>query len=830
MTGPARCWLFLVLLPALATACQEPRRTVVIGPPGADAAVAGDAGDAGPDATSGPDAGPEDAGTEVDATTPRPDAGPTPEAPVAPSPELAPVPVEAWLVGSLPDPGNDPVASALIAGTFELPEPGPGEAGMVWHVVPPEGRGNLGRYQPVLVYAAARIDAEAGDGLVARVDHALAVWANGVRQPADPYGSRRHRVPLPLQAGSNLVVVQAVGGRGDLQVELWRTSDELVFNTADVTFPDLVAGEALRQPLGLPVLNMTAGPALDAVAYVVESEHLWATAVPHPALAAGAATQVRFDLAPRYALPDAELVVPVHVRVESPSLEWAWEQTVELTSISAGGARRRTFTSPVDGSVQYYGLLPPREPDPEREDALLLSLHGAGVQGIGQARSYEQRDWIWVVAPTNRRPFGFDWEEWGHLNGLAALEHALATLPIDPTRVYVSGHSMGGHGTWHFGVMHPGRFAVVAPSAGWGSFYSYTNADRPAGPFARARAHSDTHHYVPNVARRGVYVIHGDADDNVPVREGRSMSDAAREVSDDVVYHEEPGAGHWWDDPETPGADCVNWPPLFEFLRERTVDPHELEFTFTSPSAAYSPDHSYVHLRSAETPYEDLTVTSVRAGDTTVELTTDNVRSLVLDGAALRGKGIEEVVVDGEAHAVPDGPLPVGPQDGKRPGVHGPYNEVFYRPWCFVYPDEDEAGYAAYAAYLTSHWAIIGNGQACALPFSALSSDLRARRNLVYLGVSPMDAAVPSGLPITWGSAAIRLGSRRIEAAALLFVFPEGDRLSAVVTATAGMEHLLYRVVPFSSRSGLPDYLVWSEEGGEAAGFFDSEWGWDPTL
>ena len=236
----------------------------------------------------------------------------------------------------------------------------------------------------------------------------------------------------------------------------------------------------------------------------------------------------------------------------------------------------------------------------------------------------------------------------------------------------------------------------------------------------------------------------------------------------------------------------------------------------SSPSAAYSAQHSYVSLRSADTPHEDLTVTSVQVGDTTVELTTTNVRSLVLDGGALRGRGIEEVVMDGEPHAVPDGPLPLGPQDGKRPGVHGPYNEVYYRPWCFVYPDEDPAGYAAYAAFLSSHWSIIGNGQACALPLSALDGELRATRNLVYLGVTPMDVAVPAALPITWGAEAVRLGRRTFEDAGLLFVFPEGD--------------LLYRVVPFSSRGGMPDYLVWSDRGADAVGFFDSEWGWDPGL
>ena len=265
-----------------------------------------------------------------------------------------------------------------------------------------------------------------------------------------------------------------------------------------------------------------------------------------------------FELVPKAQWGAAEDVVPLTLRVSAPGLASPVDHPMELTVVPAEVPYRQSFLSDVDGSVQYYGVHPPSDFDPARAYSLLLSLHGASVEAIGQARAYEQKDWAFVIAPTNRRPFGFDWEEWGHLNGMAALNHATATLRIDPARVYVTGHSMGGHGTWQFGVHHPGRFAVVAPSAGWASFYSYTGATRPGGVFARSRAQSDSLRYFSNLARRGVYVIHGDADDNVPVREGRDNSAAAERESDDVVYHEEPGVGHWWDKSDRPGADCYS--------------------------------------------------------------------------------------------------------------------------------------------------------------------------------------------------------------------------------------------------------------------------------
>ena len=39
-------------------------------------------------------------------------------------------------------------------------------------------------------------------------------------------------------------------------------------------------------------------------------------------------------------------------------------------------------------------------------------------------------------------------------------------LRTDPTKTYLTGHSMGGHGTWNVGVHYPDKFAPIAPSAG----------------------------------------------------------------------------------------------------------------------------------------------------------------------------------------------------------------------------------------------------------------------------------------------------------------------------------------------------------------------------
>ena len=796
--------------------------------PGADADPSGaDSGgrtlDARPrdsDATTG------DLGT-ADATTGDPgaaDAVPPPDAALAPpqnAAEWTPFPVPSWRVATVGS--QDEVFAFVEEGSFTFPNVGRDFRGVTWSDVVPDENASLGGFPPAVVYAAAVLSVDRDRTLILRADNGIAAYVDGVPQPGDLYGSGRMRVPLALRAGPNVVVVRIIGGRGTPVLQLWETPDALALNPSDLTAPDLLAGDTRPQFVGLPVLNLSGHVLTNVTAEVVGDEVFEATSLALPALPPGGMTKLTFAL--RLAAPPGEAgsTRTLHLRVGSPDLDARYETTLDLPVVDPAGTHKESFRSAMDRSAQYFGLVPPSDRQPERAYGVVLTLHGAGVEGIGQAQAYSAKDWTYIAAATNRRPFGFDWEEWGRVDALEVLEHVQATFATDPTRVYLTGHSMGGHGTWNIGVHNPGRFATLGPSAGWSSFYTYTGDPPPNGAFARARASSQTNDYVGNLTRRGVYVIHGDVDDNVPVREARDMVARLTEVTDDVEYHEQPGAGHWWDGEASPGADCVDWPPLFEFMQAHRLEPWETDFDFVTPGPWVTPRHSFVTLRSALSADADCGIASRRDGDT-LTLTTRNVRGLELDGDALLTLGITGVTVDGEAVSVAAGPLPFGPQTGKHPGVNGPMNEVYVRPFCYVYPDASP-GYAAYAAYQLSYWAIIGNGQACALPRSLLTPQLADRYNLIHLGPAPRDLqGLPAGL--SWDGGDVTLGAQKFERASLAFVFPaaDGRHLQAVLTAPSRGEKTLYGIQPFSSRGGLPDFLVYSGNRGLAAGFFDADW------
>jgi hypothetical protein len=753
-----------------------------------------------------------------------------PPGPVTESSVPEAVVTETWLVTYAKDSDNDPVGDMLDAGTFVMPDgPGVDANGIEWLEREPEDGGKMGFAGYGLFYAATTVEFEKAGGVIVRANKFSTVYINGRPQPATPYNHKVHRTPGAAVAGTNIIIAQAFSAVNDPEIELWTTPDELYFNPSDITAPHMRIGEESTQYIGIPVLNLTEMPLRQAHAKVIENEWFEATDIELGPLSPAAVTQIAFQLKQAKAVEDLESEVTVTVRVESPVLEYSYEFETALSVVAADATYKRTRHSLVDGSVQFYGVRPPTGVAPDDGFSLALSLHGAGVGAHGQVNSYSPKDWAYVVAPTNRRPFGFDWEEWGRLDGLETLDDAMEIFDIDPTRVYVTGHSMGGHGTWQFGVHQADRFRVVGPSAGWNSFYTYGGSQKPTGPFARARASSDTINYVGNLANRAVYIIHGDADDNVPISEAYLMQDAVEPIADEFYFHIEPGAGHWWNGDEGPGTDCVDWPPLFDLMQERALDLTELDFEYISPSPWINEDYSYVTILSQLDPYEDSIITSESDGDA-VALFTSNVRGMVLDGTALQSKGVTSLTVDDESVDLTDGNIEWGKQTGKHPHVQGPFNQVFHRPFCFVYPEEGNPAFRNYAAYLISTWNIIGNGHGCALPREMLTPAMREKYNIIYVGVPRHQVPLPEGMPFDWSEEGIHIDDFVSPTGTLLAIFPEGDHLSAIMTATPGEEYMLFWYSPFSSRSGMPDWVGWTNGGVYATGFFDGDWMFSKAL
>src|SRR5690606_31922727 len=105
--------------------------------------------------------------------------------------------------------------------------------------------------------------------------------------------------------------------------------------------------------------------------------------------------------------------------------------TTTVTVRSHDNHHKRTFISAVDSSIQYYSVAPSTG-TPRDSQALFLSVHGASVEAVNQANAYDKKDWGTLIAPTNRRPFGFAWEDWGRIDAMEVLQEGKNVYQPDP--------------------------------------------------------------------------------------------------------------------------------------------------------------------------------------------------------------------------------------------------------------------------------------------------------------------------------------------------------------------------------------------------------------
>jgi predicted peptidase len=221
------------------------------------------------------------------------------------------------------------------------------------------------------------------------------------------------------------------------------------------------------------------------------------------------------------------------------------------------------------GQALRYRLFVPSSLEPGRTYPLVLYLHGLKAVGSDNRRqvigSHELGARVWaapefqsahpcfVLAP--QCPFGSIWANpftRRPSKKLRAVEDLVAELtrrlPVDTDRLYVTGQSMGGFGTWAMIAAYPGMFAAAVPVCGGGS--------------TRRSA---------LLSKTPVWAFHGSLDPVVLPRESRRMIDAIRKAGGTPRYTEFPMTLHnsW----EPAYSDPELW--LWMFAQKRLPQPGE---------------------------------------------------------------------------------------------------------------------------------------------------------------------------------------------------------------------------------------------------------------
>ncbi len=235
----------------------------------------------------------------------------------------------------------------------------------------------------------------------------------------------------------------------------------------------------------------------------------------------------------------------------------AAEKPAEAAKLDTGKVLKRTYDFDLAKKEMEYCLYLPKSYDKAKASPLVVALHGlnsspAQIMGYpGLVKLAEEHGYV-VVSPMGYNSRGWygsmGWNmplntpanlgELSEKDVMNVLATTRKDVNIDPNRIYLMGHSMGGGGTWHLGLKYPQLWAALAPIAP--AIYRSPDA-------------------LTTIKSMPVILVQGDADKLVPVRIARAWAAKMKELKMDYKYIEVPGGDHV-------KVAFDNMPAIFEFF------------------------------------------------------------------------------------------------------------------------------------------------------------------------------------------------------------------------------------------------------------------------
>jgi predicted peptidase len=240
----------------------------------------------------------------------------------------------------------------------------------------------------------------------------------------------------------------------------------------------------------------------------------------------------------------------------------AWVSTMAAEDMAFKNQEEKTFKgrSTKKFELRYLLFLPQGyKEDKKKEWPLMLFLHGAGERGSnlakvtvhGPPKIVKQRPDFPFILVSPQCP---DEGTWSRELLLALLDQVIKKHRVDKTRVYLTGLSMGGYGTWELGLWHPDRFAAIAPICGGGDILPLLLP--PPGKEALLK-------------KLPVWVFHGAKDNEVPLSESERMINTLKQIGNQTVkltVYPEAGHDSW--------TETYNNQELYDwFLQHRIAPP-----------------------------------------------------------------------------------------------------------------------------------------------------------------------------------------------------------------------------------------------------------------
>ena len=216
----------------------------------------------------------------------------------------------------------------------------------------------------------------------------------------------------------------------------------------------------------------------------------------------------------------------------------------------------------VDGQTHRYQIYVPHDYDAAEEWPIILFLHGAGERGdgglaqtqvgLGAAIRFNPERWP-AIAVFPQVPKESTWHGSPGDGAVAALDATMAQYRTDDSRVYLTGLSMGGNGSWYLAYKYAERFAALVPICG------FVNSRGWSPDFVPGEAADMYSNLAKRIAGIPTWIFHGGADGVVPKTESVKMEAALKEAGADVQYTEFEGVGHNSWDPAYGMEELATW-------------------------------------------------------------------------------------------------------------------------------------------------------------------------------------------------------------------------------------------------------------------------------
>ncbi len=359
--------------------------------------------------------------------------------------------------------------------------------------------------------------------------------------------------------------------------------------------------------------------------------------------------------------------------------------------------RRLAWWDGVDDTVQTARAYTPPGYDHSRAWPLLVNLHGYRRPNPPPLRSPDLLKWwapdftdlhgVILVEPHGRG--NTDFEGIGERAVMRAVNQARRVFNVDPARIYLKGHSMGGTGAWHLGTRHTDRFAALASSSGGWDPRAQLSPEVYAKLTRRERfLHDSRGQFVQAecLSHTPVYVSHGRNDDLVPAAGARYVVEQLQRWGYPVRLWWHHNKGHGGLDDQ---AVVVDW--LLQQRRPAAPTSVRLRAPALDRAAAH-----WLRVLGCKDPFAFIHGEARVRPDGVLEVKTENatrIRLGPLAGLPVTGNGPVRVFWNGEdcgLRPVNDGGIELSapglrPWDrGKSPGLSGPIRAVTSTPFAIV--------------------------------------------------------------------------------------------------------------------------------------------------